>query len=175
MMRRIRELDFDAIIQRIASATDRTQRRACDDLIQEDLAEVSSTADAWRMLRDQLLVAVVRHAETLDDVRADQQLVQALLRAQHHPLAEPIPEYGVRGGLSGPDVAPKLSALAEAHPELVWDLGAIQRHIVGAIKEYGDHVLDDTQPPWAMYWDRASAAATALIGLVTLRTLGELS
>jgi hypothetical protein len=175
MMRKIRDLDFDVIIERIVGATDRARRVACAGPIQSQLAFVNSPFDAWCMLRDQLLVATVRHADSFDDVRFDQPIVQALVRAQHHALAEPIPEFELRGGLNGPDVSPHLNAMADAHPELAWDLDAIQELIVRAIRESGEHVLDDSQPPWLMHWDRASAAATALIDLVTLRALGELS
>ena len=175
MMRKIRELDFNAIIERVARATDKSRRKAYDDLMQNKLEFVNSPADAWSMLRDDLLIAAVRHAERLEDVRFEQPIVQALVRAQHHPLAKPIPEFEVQGGLSGPDASPHLTAIVDAHPELGWDLDAIQQLIIQAILEYGNDKLDDAQPPWLMYWNMASAAATALMSLVTLRTLGDLS
>lgn len=174
-MRQIRELDFDAIIGRIASATDKRRRAACDDLFQAKLTRIESPVDAWRMLRNHLLIAIVRHAQTFDDVRFELPLVQAIVRAQHHPLAEPIPEYELQGGLAGPDVAPHLNALAESHTELAWDLDAVQQLIIRGILEFGEHKLDDAIPPWLMHWADASAAATALITLVTLRALGDLT
>lgn len=38
----------------------------------------------------------------------------------------------------------------------------------------GDHELDDSEPPWLMHWDAASATFSALMVFVTLRALGEL-
>lgn len=174
-MRKIEDLDFTSIIQAIARATDRQRRIACDDITQGSLSFVESPEDAWQMLRDTLLSASLYHAQSFDEVGISNPLVQALVRAQHHPLAHPIPEYELHGGVSGPDAAPHLNALVDAHPELRWDLDAIQDLIIRAILDEGDHELDDAQPPWLMHWHRASPAATALINLVTLRTLGDLA
>jgi hypothetical protein len=175
MRRKIHELDFDAIVQTIAKATDKSRRIACVGPIHTRVRHISSPSDAWEMLRNGLLQAIVRHAQSLEDVTFEQPLVQALVRAQHHPLAKPVPMLEVEGGLRGPDVSPKLNGLAAAHPELGWDLEEIQKLVIRAIREYGDHELDDREPPWQMHWDRASAAATALIYLVTLRALGDIA
>jgi hypothetical protein len=174
-MRKIRELDFEAIVGRIAGATNKAKRVACDGTTQTMLEHVRTPRDAWETLRDALLIAALRNATELGDVGIDKPIVEALVRAQHHPLADSLPEVGLRDALHGPNVAPHFTSLSNKHAELRWDLDAIQRLVIRAIREHGDHELDETQPPWLMHWDRASAAATALIDLVTLRTLGELT
>lgn len=174
-MSRIKDLDCFSIVDAIAKATDRQRRKACDDIVQGSLSFVTSTRGAWAMLRNTLLSAAVYYARSFDDVVISRPIVQALVRAQHHPLASPIPEYELHGGVSGPDVAPHLNALVRAHPELAWDLDAIEGLIIRAIREHDEHELDDALPPWRMHWHLASPAASALINLVTLRTLGDLS
>lgn len=174
-MRKIKDLDFSSIVDAIAKATDRQRRVACDDITQGSLSFVTSTQDAWRMLRNTLLSAAVYYAKSFDDVVISKPMVQALVRAQHHPLALPVPRYELHGGVSGPDVSQHLNALAAAHPELGWDLDAIEELIIHAIRDQGEHELDDALPPWLMHWRVASPAATALINLVTLRTLGDLA
>lgn len=173
-MRKIRELDFEAIIDRVARATNMAKRVACDGTMQTMLEHVRTPQDAWETLRDALLIATLRNATEVDDVGIDKPIVEALVRAQHHPLADALPDVGLRDSLHGPNVAPHFAALSNQHAELSWDIDVVQSLVIRAIREYGEHELDETQPPWLMHWDRASAAATALIDLVTLRTLGDL-
>jgi hypothetical protein len=174
MLRKIRELDFDAIVERISQATDRRTRTPCDALLKADLGFVHSRADALRLLRDHIALAALDTATALDDVRFSDPLIQAVIRVQHHPDALPIERFPVQGGVKGPDAGPRLRELVAAHPELAWSAEEIQHLIVRAIRGFGDHELDDEQPPWRMYWGPASAAAYALRALVTLRTLGDL-
>jgi hypothetical protein len=175
MRRRIRDLDFDAIVAQIASATDRVRRIGCTAALQDALRFVHSSSDAVAMLRDHVTLAALEHTKTLDDIRFDQPLVQALVRIQHHRLARPIPTAKVQRGLRGPDAGPRLSEITSSHPELTWDTDAVQRLIILAIRnQHGDHELDDAEPPWDMYWSPASSAADALVSLVTLRALGDL-
>lgn len=174
MLRKIRELDFDAIVDRVEQATDRKSRKACDALLQADLGFVHSRGDALRLLRDHIALAALDTAQTLDDVRFVDPLIQAVIRVQHDPDAKPIERFPVQGGVKGPDAGPRLRELIAAHPELGWSTDEIQRLIIRAIRSFDDHELDDEQPPWRMHWGPASAAAYALRALVTLRTLGYL-
>ena len=175
MMVKIRDLDFQALIKRVAKATNVERRASAGGIFDSELPFVRSPADAADMLRDFLMLAALRDAKRLDDVRPEQPLVQALVRAQHHPSARPFTQVEVEGGLYGPDAGPRLREIIAAHPELTWDPDEIQRLIIQAIRDqYGDHELDDAQQPWLMYWSPASTAANALFVLTTLRTLAEL-
>jgi hypothetical protein len=121
----------------------RQRRVARDDITQGSLSFVESPHDAWQTLRDTLSSAAVCYAQSFEDVGISKPLVQALVRAQHHPLAPPIPEYELHGGVGGPDAAPHRNALVAASPELRWDLDAMQDLIIRATLEEGDHELDD--------------------------------
>ena len=57
---------------------------------------------------------------------------------------------------------------------LTWDADEVQELIIRATRQFGDHELDDSQPS-RMYWAPATAAACALIVLVTLRLFGDLA
>jgi hypothetical protein len=174
MLRKIRDLDFDQIVASIVAATDPKTRRCAHPTLQPNFTHIKSTADAVALLRDQLLVAVLRHAKTLDDIKFEDPIVQGLIRAQHHPLATALPEVGVKGGESGPNVAPLLTEIAAAHSELAWDLDAVKALIIREIRSYGDHEVDDAVPPGRMYWLPASSAASALIVLLALQAFGDL-
>lgn len=174
MARLIRDLDFGMIVASIANATDPQRRIGCDGITQGVISRAKSESDGWKILRNALLSAALYHADSFDDVTFDKPFVEALIRAQHHALATPIPNFKLRGGLSGPSAGPHLNALAEANPNLGWNLDTIQQLMIREILSNGSHQLDDAQPPWLMHWDKASAAATALIDLVTLRALGDL-
>jgi hypothetical protein len=142
--------------------------------MQADLGFVHSRGDALRLLRDHIALAALDTATRLDDVRFADPLIQAVIRVQHHPDAMPLERFPVQGGVKGPDAGPRLRELVAAHPELGWSADEILQLIVRAIRGFGEHELDDQQPPWLMYWGPASAAASALCVLVTLRTLGDL-
>jgi hypothetical protein len=175
MIRRIRDLDFDELIAQVASATDVGRRLACDGLVQADLAFVRAPADAIALLRDHLVHSVTDHTKTLDDIRFEDPLIQALVRAQHHPLANPLSTVRVEESLRGPDAGPLLRELIAAHPELGWDLDEIQKLVIEGLKQHGEHQVDDAAPPWQMHWKPASGVAYTLLVLVTLRTLGDIS
>lgn len=175
MRRKIRDLDFNALVSRIRKATDPVLRTVGSAGLQEALRFLNSPSDAVAMLRDHITLAVLEHTKSLDDIKYDQPLVQALVRVQHHPSAKAIPMAKIQQGLRGPDAGPRLSEIALAHPELTWDEDEVQNLIVRAIQsQHGDHELDDAEAPWDMYWSPASAAAYALVVLVTLRALKDL-
>ena len=175
MLRQIKDLDFREIVAKIERATDATKRRSCDGLIQADIDFVQTPADAVALLSNHLVLAALHHAKTLDDIDIKNALVQAVVRTQHHRLAQPIPSVSVEGGLRGPDAGQRLRDLVAAHPELTWDVDVVQELVIRAIRTFGDHELDDSQPPWLMYWSPAGAAAHALVILVTLRVFGDLA
>ena len=175
MLRRIKDLDFREIVARVERATAASKRQSCDDLLQADLGFVQTPSDAVALLSNNLVLAALRHTKTLDDIDIKDPLVQAVVRTQHHPLAPPIPSVHVEEGLRGPDAGQRLRDLVAAHPELSWDVDIVQDLVIRAIRQFGDHELDDSQPPWLMYWSPASAAASALIVLVTLRVFGDLA
>jgi len=176
MQRKVRELDFDAIVSKIEAETNRARRITGDRLLQADLAFVRSTADAVELLRNKAVLSALREAKTLDDVRADDPLIQAFVRAQHHPAAKPMPpSIPVQEGLSGPDAAPSLQALVDAHLEWTWDPAVVQALLVRAVRERaGEREVDDAAMPWAMHWGPALGAFRTLMTLVTLRAFGDL-
>ena len=175
MWRKVRELDFDAIVEHIRRSTNVAARKACDPIIQSDLAFIKCRADAADNLRDHVALAALDDAKSVDDIRESDPLVRALVRAQHHPDVRPIPRTLVRAGLDGDDAAPRLKEIVAAHPELTWDPDDIQRLLIRAIVDgAGDVEVDDDFPPWQISWEPMGAAAYTLITLVTLRTLGEL-
>lgn len=175
MLRRIKDLDFSEIVARIQRATDVSKRRCCDATLQADIDFVQAPADAVALLSNQLVLAALRHTRTLDDIDIKDALVQAVVRTQHHPLAQPIPPVKVEEALRGPDAGERLRELVAAHPELTWDVDVVQELVIRAIRQFGEHELDDSQPPSRMYWSPATAAACALIVLVTLRLFGDLA
>jgi hypothetical protein len=175
MWRRIRELDFADIVEQIRRATNQVTRTACHSTIQADLAFVKSRADAADTLRDHVELAALDHAKGIEDIREDDPLVQAFVRAQHHPDARPLPPIKVQGGLAGEDAAPRLRQIVANHPELAWNPDAIQQHLIAAILAgAGDAMVNDELPPWQISWEPMGAAAYALMTLITLRTLAEL-
>jgi hypothetical protein len=175
VMKRIRDLDFDAIAAEVTRRTSRANRNSGDGLINNDLLWITSPESAVTRLRNHLVGAALRHARTLDDVRFERPVVQAFVRAQHHPLAPPLPKVAVQNCIEGPDATPRLTAIADAHPELGWDPDAVQQLLLSELREvHGDHALDDSEPPHRMHWGPGSAAAYALRLLLTLRALGEI-
>jgi hypothetical protein len=174
-MMRIRDLDFDALAGEVARRVDRASRASADGLINNDLAWITSPATAVLRMRNHILMAALRHARTLDDVRFERPLVQALVRIQRHALADALPEAPVQHGIEGPDAAPRLAAIVDAHPALSWDPDEVLALIIRELREqHGDHALDDAQPPHLMHWGPGSAAAYAFRLFVTLRALGEI-
>jgi len=174
MWRKIRELDFDDLVEQIRRATNPTTRKVGDPIIQSDLAFVTDRAAALRMVRNHIALAALDRTKCIDDIRADAPLVQALVRCQHHPSAQPLPALPVERGLEGPDAAPRLGEIVAAHPEQAWDADTIEKLLVGAIKDgAGDVEVDDELPPWRISFEPMGAAAVALIMFVTLRALGD--
>jgi hypothetical protein len=174
MRRKIRELDFSAIVARIREATDRRTRTSFDSLIQGELSFIKSPDDALESARNGVLVAVLDKTKQLADIRFDDPLVVALVRFQNHPRARPIPSVPVERMISGPDAGPRLRELVGAHPELDWNPDAVQELIIRAIRAYPDQVVEDGEEPCPIGWGPANAAAYALKLLVTLRALGDL-
>lgn len=175
MVKRIRDLDFNAIAAAVARRVNRATRTTADGLINNDLSWIRSPRTAVLRMRSHILMAALSNARTLDDVTFERPIVQALVRIQHHPLAAAISDVPVQHGIDGPDAAPTLNAIIDAHPELGWDPDAVAQLIVRELRErHGDHELDDAEPPHLMYWGPGSAVAYAFRLLVTLRELGEL-
>ncbi|HEY1811491.1 MAG TPA: hypothetical protein VGG74_03995 [Kofleriaceae bacterium] len=173
MRRKIRDLDFSAIVARIREATDPRTRTSFDSLIQGELSFVKSPEDALESARNGVLVAILDHTKQLADIRFDDPLVVALVRFQNHPRAQPIPSMPVERMLRGPDAGPRLRELAAAHPELDWNPDAVQGLLIRAIRAYPDQVVENSEP-CPIGWGPANAAAYALKLLVTLRSLGDL-
>jgi len=169
MLRRISELDFEEIVARIARSVNSAARKADDPVLQADIDWIHSTADAIEKIRNNVALAIVRR-NPAKQISFDDPLVQALIRCQHHPEAQPIP-------IAGPmtdDTVTSLETIISGHPELSWNPDAVQSLIVRAVQSFGEHELDDQTRPELMYWGPASPAATALIILVALRKLGYL-
>jgi hypothetical protein len=173
MRRKIRELDFSAIVARIRDATDRRTRTSFDSIIQAELSFVKGPDDALEIARSGVINAIVEHTKQLADIRFDDPLVVALVRFQNHPKARPLPSIGVDRMLRGPDAAPRLREIAAAHPELDWNPDAVQELIIRAIRAFPDHEVEDSTP-CPIGWGPANAAAHALLQLVTFRALGDL-
>jgi hypothetical protein len=175
VLTKIRDLDFAAILDRVARATNPARRASAGGMFHADLQFVHSRSDAVCMLRDLVMLAALRDAKSLDDIQPDQPLVEAFVRVQHHPDARTFTRVKVQEGLYGPDAGPRLREIVAAHPELTWNPDEVQKLIITAIRtQYGDHELEDAQPPWLMPWSPASKAADALFALITFRTFGDL-
>jgi hypothetical protein len=172
---RIRDLDFEALIARVANAVDPVQRRGCDAIMTDQLERTRSPEKAVTGFRGTVLVALTDTTKTVEDLRADDPVVHAFVRIQHHPLAPPLYPVKVRRLIDGPIATPWLNAVADAHPELTWDPDEAQALLLRAILEKnGDHLLEDSEPPWLMHWDASSAIWDSLMVLVSLRALGDL-
>jgi hypothetical protein len=173
--RKIRDLDLDDMIERIRRSTDARSRKACDPIIQAELAFITDKAAALRTLRNAVALAALDRTQSIDDIDVTDPLVEALVRCQNHPNAQPLPTLEVQRGLNGPDASPRLAEIIAAHPELGWNLDEIRDLLVTAImNRAGDVEVDSQLPPWRISWEPAGAAAYALMMLVTLETLGEL-
>jgi hypothetical protein len=175
MLTRIRDLDFDVLIGHVVDRIDRARRRGCTMVVNMALLEATTPEAAVMTARNAVLVAALRHTTGLDELTIERPLVEAVVRFQHHPLARPLPDLEVRDAVRGPSAAPRLTELANAHPELGWDADAVPAAILRELRDaHGDHELDDAEPPWLMHWDAASPAFSALMVFVTLRALGDL-
>lgn len=172
MRRRIRDLDFDAIVTRILQATDVANRRGCDYIRQADLDRIESPTDAVTILRAYVAYAAAYSVSSPEELRFDQPIVEAFVRVHHHPLSPSTLAPILVGNV--PDVTPKLLEIAAAHPDAKFGLSTVKDLLIRAILVYGDDELDDAVLPWQMYWNRASPAASALIQLVTLQAVGDI-
>lgn len=172
MRRRIRDLDFGVIVEQIARSVNAATREVGDPSSRATLASIKTPADAVRRLRGRIANAAASEVSTPDELSFERGLVEAFVRMSNHPLATP--GLGSVRANQGPDIGPRLLELAAAHPEAQFDLSAVQHSLVRAILAHGDHELDDKVPPWFMHWNKASAAAGALIFFVTLERLGDI-
>jgi hypothetical protein len=172
MRRRIRDLDFGAIVDRIVRSVNVATREVGDPSSRATLAFIKTPADAVRRLRGRIANAAASEVSTPDELSFERGLVEAFVRMSNHPLATP--GLGSVRANQGPDMAPRLLEIAAAHPEAKFDLSAVQQALVRAVLAHGDHELDDKELPWFMHWNGASAAAGALFLFVTLERLGDI-
>ena len=171
-MKKIRELDLAHLVARLERATDAKKRRAADSLIQQNIAKQRSPERAIRQIRNHIAFALVHSHARPEQLQAEDPLVHAFIRTQSHPLAGTLfaNTFLMQGEV---DAAPRLLELVAARPELVWDPALVEADLLASISEHGEHVLDDSVPPWLMHWGPARAGAV-LLWFVTLRVFGDL-
>ena len=170
MRKKLRDLDLAHVVARVMNATDATRRIAADVILGQNIAKTRDPARAVRQVRNHIAQAILDTIAQPADVRDDDPLVRAFIRAQHHPAAAELPAFRTDAGV---DLSPRFKQLTDAHPELVWDPSAVQADLFASIKAHGDHELDDTPPPWLMAWGPATAAKP-LLWFATLMKFGDL-
>jgi hypothetical protein len=172
MLKRIRDLDLDAIVETVARSTDVARGRACDALIQEDLDQSPRLEQRIASLRDYIGIAAMRSVAGPEELRIEQPLVEAFVRTHHHPAAPTeLSSFTIPGKAPG---GQRFAELANEHPELKWDKQIVKALLWRAIQANGDHEVDTAKPPWKMYWGPSNGAAYALVIFATYEALGSL-
>lgn len=172
MLKRIRDLDLDTIVETVLRATDVANGRACDSLIQEDLDQSRTLERRFASLRDYMVLAAMEDVAAPEELRIEQPLVEAFVRTHHHPAApQELPTFTFVGKAPARD---RFVELSQKHPELKWDKKIVKALLWSAIQANGNHELDDASPPWKMYWGPSSGAAYALVIFITYEAFGSL-
>jgi len=172
MLKRIRDLNLDAIVEGVLGATDVGHGRACDSLIQEDLDQSPRLEQRIASLRDYIGNAAIDSVAGPEQLQIEQPLVEAFVRTHHHPAApQELATFTIPGKAPGRQ---RFVELSNRHPDLRWDKPIVKALLWRAIQANGDHELDDASPPWKMSWGPSHSSARALILFVTYEAFGSL-
>jgi hypothetical protein len=171
-MEHLRDLSFDALIERVVLATDTKTGKTPDVLIQDSLVD-TPRPERVGLLRAAVTTALVHDVSDPTQLDVKSPLVEALVRVLQHPRRPGLPsKIKLKSGADG---LPRVLELVRQHPELRWDPDRIQNLLVQAVRDHADRtVVDDGQLPWELVWGGARSSARVLWTFVTLRALGDL-
>lgn len=147
-------MNFEAMIDRVASVSDRQRGTTAAGLIADSLTR-TPRSERVAMLRNKIAIAAMRYTTDPAAFHIDQPLVEAFVRVHHHPRPpHPMPVVDPQ--------APRLLQIVTEHPDLEWDSDRIQSLLVQAVRERVKGTMRETSTPWLMPWGEAAAAAHVL-------------
>ena len=172
MLKRIRDLDLDAIVDGVLRDTDVARGRACESVMQEDLDQSRTPELRIASLRNYMVLAAMKNVAAPKELQVEQPLVEAFVRTHHHPAApQELPTFTYVGKAPARE---RFVELSDAHPDLKWDKQIVKALLWRAVQANGDHEIDDTMPPWNMYWGPSHSSARALFLFLTYEAFGSL-